>query len=268
MVDGLPVAIAIGCPPHVLLAASMSPPMGVDELSIAQGLAPTPLTRCVTMDLEVPAEAELVLEGRILQHAADEGPFPDLTGTLDEVRQQPVIEIDCITHRKDPVYHALLPAGLEHKLLMGMPREPTIFAAVAEVAHPLNVCITPGGTSWLHAVVQIDKRGPEDGRRTIEAAFRGHTSLKHVVVVDADVNPFDVAEVEWAIATRFQADRDLVILSDEPGSSLDPSGRHIPGEKARTAKMGLDATIPWGADREGFMRVQYDAVDLSRYGVQ
>ena len=261
----LPVAIAIGCPLQVLLAASMSPPKGVDELSIAHALAPTPLVRCRTLDLEVPAEAELVLEGYITAGRAAEGPFPDLTGTLDGVRQQPVIEIECVTHRRDPLYHALLPAGLEHKLLMGMPREPTIYAAVAEVAHPLNVCITPGGTSWLHAVVQIDKRGPEDGRRAIAAAFRGHGSLKHVVVVDQDVNPFDPADVEWAIATRFQADRDLVVLTDQPGSSLDPSGRHVPGQKARTAKMGLDATIPWGETRSGFERVPYAPVDLDVY---
>jgi 2,5-furandicarboxylate decarboxylase 1 len=263
----LPVAVAIGCPLHVLLAASMSPPMGVDELAIAHALAPTPLVKCRTVDLEVPAEAELILEGRITHHLAAEGPFPDLTGTLDGVRRQPVVEIDCITHRQDPIYHALLPAGLEHKLLMGMPREPTIYAAVAEVAQPLNVCVTPGGTSWLHAVVQIEKRGPDDGRRAIEAAFRGHSSLKHVVVVDHDVDPFDPADVEWAVATRFQADHDLMVLTDQPGSSLDPSGQHAPGRKTRTAKMGLDATIPWESERAGFERVGYERVDLGHYGL-
>jgi 2,5-furandicarboxylate decarboxylase 1 len=262
----LPVAIAIGCPLHVLLAASMSPPQGVDELSIAQALAPTPLVKCQTLDLAVPAEAELILEGRITRELVAEGPFLDLTGTLDGVRQQPVIEIDCVTHRRDPVYHALLPGGLEHKLLMGMPREPTMYAAVAEVARPLNVCITPGGLSWLHAVIQIEKRGPEDGRLAIEAAFRGHASLKHVVVVDADVDPFDPSAVEWAIATRFQADRDLVVLSHQPSSSLDPSAHHVPGAKTRTAKMGLDATVPWGVERAGFERVGYARVDLEKYG--
>lgn len=263
----LPVAIAIGCPPHVLLAASMSPPMGVDELSIAHALAPTPLVKCQTLDLHVPAEAELVLEGRITHRLVAEGPFPDLTGTLDGVRQQPVVEIDCVTHRRNPIYHALLPAGLEHKLLMGMPREPTIYAAVAAVANPLNVCITPGGASWLHAVVQIEKLRPDDGRRAVEAAFRGHSSLKHVVVVDGDVDPFDPSQVEWAIATRFQADRDLVVLTNQPGSSLDPSGQRIPGKKARTAKMGLDATIPWDGDRAGYERVEYGRVNLRDYGL-
>jgi UbiD family decarboxylase len=263
--DALPVAIAIGCPPQVLLAASMSPAPGVDELSIAHGLAPTPLVRCQMVDLMVPAEAEIVLEGHITGQRVAEGPFPDLTGTMDVVRPQPVIEIDCVTHRRDPIYHALLPAGLEHKLLMGMPREPTIYAAVAQVAHPLNVCITPGGASWLHAVVQIEKRGRDDGRRAIEAAFRGHSSLKHVVVVDDDVDPFSPADVEWAIATRFQADKDLIILPDQPGSSLDPSRQQPAGQKARTAKMGLDATIPWGADPAAFRRVRYEGMDLRAY---
>jgi UbiD family decarboxylase len=119
------------------------------------------------------------------------------------------------------------------------------------------VVITPGGASWLHAVVQIEKDSPGDGRAAIEAAFQGHGSLKHVVVVDADVNPYDPLEVEWAIATRFQADRNLVVLADQPGSSLDPSGIHEPGKKSRTAKMGLDATVPWGADRVTFEKVQY-----------
>jgi UbiD family decarboxylase len=261
----LPVAIAIGCPVQVLLAAAMSPSKGIDELGIANAMTETPLVKCQTVDLEVPAEAELILEGRITHTLVDEGPFPDLTGTLDIVRHQPVIEIDCVTHRREPVFHALLPAGLEHKNLMGMPREPTIFAAVGEVCRCTGVYITPGGTSWLHAVVQIEKQHEEDGRRAIWAAFQGHTSLKHVVVVDTDVNLYDSADVEWAIATRFQADRDLVVLSDQPSSSLDPSATHTPGQKARTAKMGLDATAPLGDERHGYERVPYEPVDLSQY---
>ncbi len=267
-VGDLPVAIAIGCPIQVLLAAAMSPPKGVDELSIAHALAPVPLVHCQTVDLEVPAEAELILEGHITHMLADEGPFPDLTETLDVVRRQPVIEIDCVTRRQEPVFHALLPGGMEHKNLMGMPREPTIFAAVNEVCRCAGVYITPGGTSWLHAVVQIEKQHEEDGRRAVWAAFQGHTSLKHVVVVDTDVDLYDPADVEWAIATRFQADRDLVLLTDQPGSSLDPSATQTLGQKARTAKMGLDATAPLGEARQGYERVQYGPVDLAQYGVK
>jgi 2,5-furandicarboxylate decarboxylase 1 len=270
----LPVAICIGLPLHVLLAAAMSPPKGVDELHIAQALAPTPLVRCRSNDLLVPAEAEWVLEGRLTHEMTAEGPFVDLTETYDIVRLQPVIEIDCITHRREPFYQALLPGLAEHKLLMGMPREPTIYAAVSRVCACTNVCLTAGGMNWLHAVVQIDKRSTDDGPAAIAAAFEGHRSLKHVVVVDLDVDPFDGSEVEWAIATRFQADRDLLIFREQPSSSLDPSAQHVAGQKSRTAKMGLDATMPWIApdghertleERAEFLRVDYEPVDLDHY---
>lgn len=261
----LPVAICIGLPLHVLLAASMAPDPGVDELAIAHALAPTPVVTCLTNDLRVPVEAEFVLEGRITHRTVAEGPFVDLTETWDIVRQQPVIEIDCITHRRDAIYHALLPGMLEHKMLMGMPKEPSIFAAVNEVCRCLNVSITPGGTSWLHAVVQIDKQHPDDGRKAAEAAFRGHGSLKHVVVVDADVDIYDLHDVEWAIATRFQADKDLMVWENQPSSSLDPSATHVPGQKSRSAKMGLDATIPWDRPRSDFVRVELPKADLGKY---
>jgi len=272
--EPLPVAICIGLPLHVLLAAAMSPAKGVNELHLAQALSPTPLVRCHSNELLVPAEAEWVLEGRLTHEMTAEGPFIDLTETYDVVRLQPVIEIDKITHRRDPFYQALLPGLAEHKLLMGLPREPTIYAAVNRVCNCLNVCLTGGGMNWLHAVVQIDKRNADDGPKAVLAAFQGHSSLKHVVVVDADVDPLDLAQVEWAIATRFQADRDLLIFEDQPSSSLDPSASQVPGQKARAAKMGLDATIPWVAqdgrertleERAGFMRVGYDEVELSDY---
>lgn len=270
----LPVAVCIGLPLQVLFAAAMSPEKGVDEMHIAQALAPTPLVRCQTSDLLVPAESEWVLEGRLTHDMTAEGPFIDLTETYDIVRSQPVIEVDRITHRRDAIYQALLPGLAEHKLLMGMPREPTIYAAVNEVCRCTNVCLTPGGMSWLHAVVQIDKQHADDGVSAIRGAFQGHRSLKHVVVVDLDVDPLNPAEVEWAIATRFQADRDLLVLHDQPSSSLDPSAVHVPGRKARTTKMGLDATVPWIApdghartpeERAEFLRVSYEPVDLEDY---
>jgi len=262
----LDIAICIGNSLAVLLAAAMSPAPGVDELSIANTLAPTTLVKCLTVPLEVPADAEIVLEGRITRHLVDEGPFLDLTGTMDIVRRQPVVEINCITHRHDALYQALLPGGLEHKLLMGLPREPTVYEEVSKVCDCVNVLLTAGGASWLHAVVQIRKHSADDGKLAIEAAFHGHTSLKHVLVVDEDINIYDPDELEWAIATRFQADRDLVVLSDQPSSSLDPSALHVPGQKSRTAKMGLDATIPWRKpsgilrterERAAFRRVRY-----------
>jgi len=206
-----------------------------------------------------------VLEGRIAEETASEGPFLDTTGILDRVRQQPVIEVKCITHRRNPMYQTLLPGRSEHKFLMGMPREPTIFNEVNKVCECKDVYITPGGCSWLHAVVQIKKQKPDEGKKAIEAAFKGHSSLKHCVIVDDDINIYDQNDVEWAIATRFQADKDAVILPNQRGSSLDPSGDLTEGKKATTCKMGLDATIPSKVTGKGFEKEEYRRVDLSEF---
>jgi UbiD family decarboxylase len=272
--DKIAMAVCIGNSIPVLLAAAMSPEKGVDELAIANALLPTPLVKCRTIGLHVPADSEIILEGYLKHEEVDEGPFLDLTETPDIVRRQPVFEVQCITHRREAIYQALLPGGLEHKLLMGVPREPTIWAEVNQVCECLNVLITPGGASWLHAIVQIRKHHADDGGKAIRAAFRGHGSLKHVVVVDEDVNIYDLNEVEWAIATRFQADQGLMTLSDQPGSSLDPSALHAPKRKSRTSKMGLDATIPWYSptgglrserEREAFLKMRYDDINLANY---
>lgn len=261
----LEIAICIGNSTAVLLAASTSLPKGVDELGMANALEKTELVKCKTVDLEVPKDCEIVLEGRITKERAPEGPFLDLTGILDKVRQQPVIEISCMTHREKPVYQTILAGRKEHRLLMGMPREPTIFHEANKVCECKDVHITTGGCSWLHAIVQIRKQNADDGKRAIRAAFEGHRSLKHCVVVDDDINIYDPNEVEWAIATRFQADEDAVILPNQRGSSLDPSGDLTEGKKATTCKMGLDATIPFKQTDKGFKKEKYKKVDVSKF---
>jgi UbiD family decarboxylase len=261
----LDIAICIGNSNAVLLAASTSLAPGEDEFSMANALDEFQLVKCKTVDLEVPRDAEIVLEGRITKEKAPEGPFLDITGTQDKVREQPVIEIKCITHRKDPIYQALLPGRWEHRLLMGMPKEPTIYNEVNKVCKCRNVLITPGGCSWLHAVVQIKKENQDDGRKAIEAAFRGHGSLKHCVVVDEDINIYDMNDVEWAIATRFQADKDLIIMPNMPGSSLDPSADLSEGKKAVTCKAGIDATVPFDKKDKKFRRGEYAEIDIKRY---
>jgi 2,5-furandicarboxylate decarboxylase 1 len=261
----LDVAICMGNSTAVLLAAATSLPKGVDELGMANALERTELVRCKTIDLEVPKDCEIVLEGRIAKEKAAEGPFLDTTGTIDKIRQQPVVEIKCITHREKPIYQTLLPGRHEHQFLMGMPKEPTIFNEVNKVCECRDVYITPGGCSWLHAVVQIRKQNPDDGKKAIAAAFEGHKSLKHCVIVEDDINIYDPNDVEWAIATRFQADKNAVILPNQPGSSLDPSGDLTEGRKARTCKMGLDATVPSGKTDKSFVKEKYHKVDLSSY---
>jgi UbiD family decarboxylase len=261
----LDIAISIGNSTAVLLSAATSLPKGVDELGMANALEKTELVKCKTVDLEVPADSEFVLEGRIINEKTAEGPFLDLTGVVDRVRQQPIVEIKCITHRKKPIYQTILAGKNEHKFLMGMPKEPTIYNEVNKVCQCNDVYITPGGCSWLHAVVQIKKQNADDGKKAIAAAFEGHKSLKHVVVVDEDINIYDSNEVEWAIATRFQADKNVVVLSKQPGSSLDPSGDLSEGKKATTAKAGLDATIPLVTTGKGFKKEDYMKVDLSKF---
>ncbi|MCL2432100.1 UbiD family decarboxylase [Candidatus Bathycorpusculum sp.] len=240
----LDIAICIGNSMAVLLSAATSLPEGTNELGMANVLEKTDVVKCKTVDLEVPADAEFVLEGKITKEKAVEGPFLDLTGIVDRTRQQPIVEIKCITHRTNPIYQTILAGRNEHKFLMGMPKEPTIYKEVGKVCQIKDVYITPGGCSWLHAVVQIKKQTPEDGKKAIEATFKGHGSLKHCIIVDEDIDIYDPQDVEWAIATRFQADKSTVILSNQPGSSLDPSGDLTEGKKATTSKAGLDATAP------------------------
>ena len=261
----LEMAVCIGNSVAVMVAASLGPPSSVDEFSIANALDKTPLVKCVTKDLEVPAESEFVIEGRLTRDLDREGPFVDLTETMDLERQEPVFVVDCITHRKDAMYQALIPGRFEHKILMGMPKEPTIYDEVSKVVECTNVLVTMGGGSWLHGIVQIKKKHPDDGKKAIEAAFNGHKSMKHVVIIDDDVDIYNPNAVEWAIATRFQGDKDLVIKPDQPGSSLDPSGKHEAGKKTLTTKIGVDATIPPHVDKSKYEAVQYKKVDLDDY---
>lgn len=261
----LEMAVCIGNSVAVMIAASLGPPPGVDEFSLANSLDKTPLVKCVTKDLEVPAESEFVIEGRLTRDLDREGPFVDLTETRDFERQEPVFVVDCITHRKDAIYQALIPGRLEHKTLMGMPKEPTIYDEVSKVVECKNVLVTLGGGSWLHGIVQIKKKNPDDGKLAIDAAFNGHKSMKHVIIIDDDVDIYDGNAVEWAIATRFQGDKDLVIKPNQPGSSLDPSGKHDEGKKTLTTKVGIDATIPTGVDKKNYEVVKYKKVDINDY---
>jgi UbiD family decarboxylase len=222
---------------------------GVDESRIASALTLSALGKPVDMvkikdGLTVPADAEYVLEGRLTKETVDEGPFVDAVRTYDRVRKEPVLVVDRIYHRDDPIFQIIVGGLDEHFLFMGMPREPAIYQAVGRaVPHVKAVRLTEGGSAWLHGVVSIRKQHPGDGKNAILAAFGAHTSMKQVTIVDEDIDIFDDREVEWAVATRFQADRGLVVLHDVRGSSIDPSARD-----GFTSKVGIDATRPLGGD--------------------
>jgi UbiD family decarboxylase len=236
--DPLPVAIVIGCDPLITYATSTRVPVGKEfEYAAALRGLPVEVFECEN-GVKVP-HAEIVLEGYIDPvEKVDEGPFVDITGTYDVVRKEPVIHITRIIHRKDPIYHGILPSGPEHLLMMGVPYEPRIYRAVGEVTTVKNVVLTEGGCCYLHAVVQIEKQTEGDGKNAIMAAFAAHTSLKHVVVVDDDINIFDPNDVEFAIATRVKGDKDILIITNVRGSSLDPRG----APDGTTTKVGVDAT--------------------------
>lgn len=260
----MPVAICVGNSPNVLLAAATSVELGKNEFEIANTLEPLKVVRAKTFDALIPADCEFVLEGVVrLDDKYDEGPFVDLTETYDFIRQEPVLEIKKITHRKNAIWQALLPGLDEHKILMGMPREPTIFKAVNDTGIKcLDVNVNPGGSSWLHAIVQIDKQNENDGKIALNAAFEGHKSCKHIFIVDQDIDIYDPLQVEWAMATRFQADVDMIVKEKEKGSSLDPSADP---QTNFTTKVGFDLTKPLSTKGKNFEKAQFPEVDLSKY---
>ncbi|MHA1965153.1 MAG: UbiD family decarboxylase [Candidatus Thorarchaeota archaeon] len=258
------VAFCVGNTPEVLIAAATSVETGINELEIANALSPIRLTKAKTVDLMIPADCEFVLEGRVvLEEKHDEGPFIDLTETVDVVRQEPIFEVKKITHRKSAIWQGLLPGRSEHKILMGMPREPTVFKKIKERGiNVLDVYITPGGASWLHVAVKVQKKNEDDGLLALEAAFAGHRSAKHVWVYDEDIDIYSDEEREWAMATRFQADVDLLIKDPEPGSSLDPSAE--PGTKL-TTKCGFDCTKVLDSKGKSFDKAKFPEVNLKKY---
>jgi UbiD family decarboxylase len=236
-------AFCISSPIQVLVSAAISVNIGISEVEIANALEETPL---LNLDGHRVPPSDIVIMAELTGELREEGPFLDLTETFDIVRKQRVARVKKIYVRKGAMYHALLPGGLEHKVLMGMPREPTIYREVAKVCDVKDVLVTPGGCSWLHGVVSIHKKNPEDGRKAIQAAFNGHKSMKHVFIVDDDINIHDPNEIEWAMATRFQADKNMV-TKREKGSSLDPSSDM---DTQMTCKVGFDLTIPEEGKKE------------------
>ncbi|MFQ5762495.1 MAG: UbiD family decarboxylase [Candidatus Bathyarchaeia archaeon] len=251
----LEVAVAIGTHPAVTLAASSSPPFGVSEFDVAASLLKGKLDvmECPHVNARAPADAEIVLECKILTDATvKEGPFVDLLGTHDAVRDQPIVEVVKVLRRRQPTYQALLGGSSEHRILMGAGREAQVWQAAMQVTPTVKaVNLSMGGCGWLHAIISIDKQTEGDGKNVLLAALSAHPSLKHAIVVDSDINVYDLEDVEWTVATRFRADRGLVVISNVRGSSLDPMCEPHTGT---TAKMGIDATKPLDRPNEIFTK--------------
>jgi 2,5-furandicarboxylate decarboxylase 1 len=248
--EPFPVAITMGADPRVPMAASVPIPFGADELAVAGALrgAPIELVRCKTVPLEVPADAEVVIEGEVRpSETREEGPFGEYTGHYGGPRlPRTTIHVTAITHRRDPLFHLAYQGAPPH--------ETDVLTAVGKEAELLRhislpgvkaVHLTEGGGGVLHLVIAVEKLYEGYGKMAGMAVLSvpAGRSIKQVTVVDADVDPFDPLAVEWAVATRVQPHRDIEILRELPGSSIDPS---LPlaeqTRTGRTSKMIVDAT--------------------------
>ncbi len=257
----LAIAICIGTHPIEIIASTYRAPFGTNELTIAGGMRGEPirLAPCQTIDVPCLADAEIVLEAEILPTGwtQPEGRFGEFTGLMGALHWNPHVRVKAVTIRKGetPIYYAL------HMPWENIwPGAPIREAALHRVLRDANIQVTainvtPGASCYFHVAIAIRKQ-PGDGKNAILAALTAG-DIKHVVVVDDDIDVFDPLEVEWAVATRVQADRDLVVVSGARAKPLDPSIAPTPGHIPTTAKMGIDATIPDDVPRSRFDRISY-----------
>jgi len=259
--EDLKIAVSVGVHPAISIAGAYQAEWGHDEIDIANSLLGGKLTlsKLPFTGLKVPSGTEIVMEGKILQDKTHPEWMVEMLQTYDHERKQPIFELEHLYFRDNPIFHDVLSGFSEHRLLMGMPIESKLNGELRK-AYPQTkqVSMSNGGCNWLHAVVQIKKKNDSDAKKIIEKTFQSHRSLKQVTIVDDDIDPSNAESVEYAMATRFQADKDLIILTKVRGSSLDPSSDQ---KKLQTAKMGLDATKPLSKRPEGFELAKIPKID-------
>ena len=263
--QALEIAIVIGAHPVLLLASQAIAALDEDEMAIAGALLgkPVDVVKCRTNSVRVPAHAEIVIEGRILPGVREpEGPFGEFPQYYGPRANREVIEVDAITHRAQPIFHTIVGGGYEHLILGGVPREATLLQHLRRsFPNVLDVRLTRGGTCRYHLAIKVDKTNDGEPKNVMMSAFGAHYDIKQVIVVDKDVDISSTDEIEWAVATRFQADRDLLVVAGALGSKLDPTSND-----GISAKMGLDATAPVDAPELAFKRIRVkgeDQVDLA-----
>jgi UbiD family decarboxylase len=250
--EDLKVSISIGVHPAASIAAAYQAAYGFDEMLIANSLLAgrLTLTKSHYSQLYVPTYSEFVLEGRILKDKMADEWMVEMLRTYDFKRKQPIFELDSVRFRNNAIFHDILPGFSEHRLLMGLPIEAKMFHGIKNVVPTTRtVYLTDGGSNWLDAVIQIRKRLEGEPKNALLAAFASHPSLKIAIVVDEDIDPYDPNSVEYAISTRCQADKGVMIVNNVKGSSLDPSSDQ---GNLVTTKMGIDATATLLKPKEMF----------------
>jgi 2,5-furandicarboxylate decarboxylase 1 len=265
--QALEVTINVGVDPAVhfsSLVPASAAPMETDELGIASHLLgePVQLVPGTAVAVEAIGSAQFVLEAEILPHLREpEGPAAEVTGYYAERDERWVLRVKAITRRRDPIWHVLIP-GREVHNAVGLMAEASIFRQlVRQVPGVQGVCLIYGGCGFYHAVVQLEKTVEGLGKNAILAAFAAFPPLKQVTVVDADVDPRDPTDVEWAVATRFRPETDLLLVPGARGHELNPAT-----EGGLGTKIGFDATAPLPPSRR-FERFQVQPVDLSAYDI-
>src|SRR3977135_1209631 len=262
----LPISISIGTHPIEITGSGYRAPLGVDEMGIAGGLrgAPVELAPCETIDLPYIADAEIVLEAEILPTGWTwpEGRFGEFTRLMGGLHWNPLVRVKAISMRKDAIYY-----NLHMRWDNTWLAAPTRYAAIRQALKTAGVQVkdinvTLGGCAFWHAVISIKKQ-PGEGKNALLAAL-SVMDLKHVVVVDDDIDVFDPTEVEWAIATRVQGDKDVRVVGNARAKPLDPSLPQGYGVVPTGAKVGIDATIPEGIPREYYERITYAYADRAK----
>ncbi len=236
--EPLPIAFAIGVHPAIALGALAIGSVDEDERGIMGALLgePLELVKCETSAVLVPAHAEMIIEAEILPHErTSEGPFGEFTGYSLGERQREVVKVRAITHRRDAYFQDISVAHLDHMLLSTIPIEANLYRAVRAMVPSVKAVRVPAPFTCY---VSIEQRIPGQGKNAILAVLGSDLYMKRVVVVDHDVDVFDDRQINWAIATRSQPDRDLVLVTHARGSDLDPSTR----EDGYSGKWGIDAT--------------------------
>ena len=263
----LEVAIVLGYDACFNLASQVSSKTyGIDKYAIDSALRgePLELVKCETVDLLVPAYSEIVLEGRLVPKVRKtEGPFGELMGYYGEAGEHPIIEIDSVSYRNNPIFQVAFPCREEH-LTNGLTREMELYNYLKSQVDVVDVNVTEGGGYRFNAFVSIKKKNEGDGKNAIISALASNKDLKQVVVVDDDVNIFDLRDIEWAITTRAQGSKDFVIIEGGLGSSLEPSH----DLRGVTDKVGIDGTKPLGEIGERFERAiipGYEDIDIKKY---
>lgn len=258
-------AVVLGYDAEYLIASQISSSKyGLDKHKVYSALKGEPLkvVKCSSVDIEVPAYCEIVLEGHIVPNKKVlEGPFGELMGYYGEISENPVMEIKAVMHRNNPIFQHAFPCREEH-LSNGLIREVEIYSSLSSIVDVKDVNVTVGGGCRLHAVVSINKNNEGDGKSAILSALGSSKDLKHVMIVDNDVDIYSYKDIEFALASRVQASEDVVIIKNALGSGLEASHLH----RGLSDKMGIDATKPLNVDLFNRATIpNYENINIEKY---